>query len=137
MTFVSWARNASDQTFIKCQCPSQQLLFMLVSNGCLASATCFAKMLSSMGSRLPYTLSFLHPFLLPLQEESCLAGHLGERAPRTVNEDGSTIFGDETAADVGTEDVAEAESGSEASSEQLTGQQEHVVTRFGCLLHYQ
>ena len=45
-----------------------------------------------------------------------------------MNEDGSTIFGDETAADVGAEEVAEAQSGSEASSEQLTGQQEHVVT---------
>ena len=71
---------------------------------------------------LPDTLSFW-----ALQDESCLAGHLGERAPRTVDEDGSTIFGDATAADVGTEEVAEAESGSEASSKQFPAQQEHCV----------
>eukprot|EP00891_Asterochloris_glomerata_P005087 jgi/Astpho2/5087/fgenesh1_pg.00072_%23_10_t len=62
-------------------------------------------------NRLEMGLTFLFKL-----EESCLAGHLGERAPRTVDEDGSTIFGDAAAADVGTEEVAEAESGSEASS---------------------
>ena len=44
-----------------------------------------------------------------------------------MDEDGSTIFGDATAADVGTADVAEADFGSEASSKHLTGQQEHSV----------
>ena len=42
-----------------------------------------------------------------------------------MDEDGSTIIDDAAAADVGTEDVAEADSGSETSSKQLTGQQEH------------